>query len=29
MKQFPQHFLDDSHLKYVGWNLNDKVADFV
>ncbi|OUC39637.1 STAG domain protein [Trichinella nativa] len=22
---FPEHFLDDSHLKYVGWTLYDKV----
>lgn len=27
MKKFPNHFLDDSYLKYIGWTLNDKVAD--
>jgi cohesin complex subunit SA-1/2 len=27
MKRFPQNFLDDSNLKYIGWNLHDKVAD--
>jgi cohesin complex subunit SA-1/2 len=27
MRRFPQNFLDDSYLKYVGWNLNDKVGD--
>ncbi|KRX44866.1 Cohesin subunit SA-1 [Trichinella murrelli] len=24
---FPEHFLDDSHLKYVGWTLYDKVGE--
>ena len=27
MKRFPNHFLDDSYLKYVGWTLHDKVGD--
>ncbi|KAK4336680.1 hypothetical protein RND71_044106 [Anisodus tanguticus] len=27
MKKFPNHFLDDSYLKYIGWTLNDKVCD--
>lgn len=27
MKKFPNHFLDDSYLKYIGWTLNDKVSD--
>lgn len=27
MKRFPNYFLDDSFLKYVGWTLNDKVGD--
>lgn len=27
MKRFPNHFLDDSYLKYVGWTLHDKVSD--
>ncbi|EFX88480.1 putative stromalin antigen protein, SA-D [Daphnia pulex] len=27
MRRFPQNFLDDSYLKYVGWTLNDKVGD--
>jgi cohesin complex subunit SA-1/2 len=27
MKRFPQHFLDDSCLKYIGWNLFDKDGD--
>lgn len=27
MKRFPQNFLDDSYLKYIGWTLHDKVGD--
>lgn len=27
MKKFPNYFLDDSFLKYVGWTLHDKVGD--
>lgn len=27
MKRFPNHFLDDSYLKYVGWTLHDKSGD--
>ena len=27
MQRFPQHFLDDSCLKYIGWNLFDKDGD--
>lgn len=27
MKRFPNYFLDDSFLKYVGWTLHDKVGD--
>lgn len=27
MKRFPNQFLDDSYLKYVGWTLHDKVGD--
>ena len=27
LSRLPQQFLDDSHLKYIGWNLSDKVAD--
>lgn len=26
MQVYPQHFLDDSFLKYVGWSLHDKVS---
>jgi len=27
MLVYPQHFLEDSFLKYIGWSLYDKVAD--
>ena len=27
MKKYPNMFLDDSYLKYVGWTLYDKVSD--
>ena len=26
MKKYPNMFLDDSYLKYVGWTLYDKVS---
>ena len=26
MRCFPQSFLTDGHLKYLGWNLHDKVG---
>ncbi|VDN54670.1 unnamed protein product [Dracunculus medinensis] len=27
MQVYPQHFLEDSYLKYIGWSLYDKVSD--
>lgn len=27
MQNFPQNFLDDSYLKYIGWTLHDKVGE--
>lgn len=27
MRRFPNYFLDDSYLKYVGWTLHDKVGE--
>ena len=27
MKRFPENFLDDSYLKYIGWALYDRVGD--
>lgn len=27
MRRFPNHFLDDSYLKYVGWTLHDKMGE--
>lgn len=27
MYVYPQHFLEDSFLKYIGWSLYDKIAD--
>lgn len=25
MEIHPEHYIDDSYLKYIGWNLHDKV----
>ena len=27
MENYPQNFLDDSYLKYIGWTLHDKVGE--
>lgn len=27
MHVYPQHFLEDSFLKYIGWTLHDKIGD--
>ena len=26
MKKFPNQFLDDTYLKYIGWTIHDKVS---
>jgi len=27
MENYPQNFLDDSYLKYIGWTLHDKIGE--